>query len=297
MLRYCCRIFSKIGCLAWNQNWIEISLRQLNEMPRQGNSVKTIASRPVSVVEPRFRALAVAALEDQRSERGKLAGVLHDEIAPVLSAAGLQLDILRMDLIDRVPEIDGRASEIQKLLDVVFKKIRELSNRLSPGLVERVGLRVALEEIVERFRLSFSGDLRLIYHSSEEAPAAVRSAMARIAEEAVSNAVHHARCRLIEVEVSTVLGSSLLQVRDDGIGFEYGAASRAAGLGLPAIENCASRNGLQLTVNGTRGRGTTVLVRWTESGAHAKQLPISFSRKKPRRAPARSTLRKSSVRT
>jgi len=52
--------------------------------------------------ERRFRALALAALENEQSERGKLARMLHDEVAQLLSGAGLQLDILRMDLQDRV---------------------------------------------------------------------------------------------------------------------------------------------------------------------------------------------------
>ena len=87
--------------------------------------------------EQRFRALALAALEDEQSERGKLARMLHDEVAQLLSGAGLQLDILRMDLQDRVPEIVSRTAEIQSLLERVARHIRHLSYELNPDIVER----------------------------------------------------------------------------------------------------------------------------------------------------------------
>jgi len=72
---------------------------------------------PIPESEQRFRALALTALDNQQLERRKLARTLHDEVAQVLSAAGLQLDILRMDLGDRVPEIAVRTAEIQELLE------------------------------------------------------------------------------------------------------------------------------------------------------------------------------------
>ena len=50
---------------------------------------------------------------------------LHDEVAQSLSAAGLQLDLLRMDLEARVPEIAGRTADIQNLLDDALRRMRE----------------------------------------------------------------------------------------------------------------------------------------------------------------------------
>jgi hypothetical protein len=50
---------------------------------------------------------------------------LHDEVAQSLSAAGLQLDLLRMDLEARVPEIAARTAEIQNLLDDALRRVRE----------------------------------------------------------------------------------------------------------------------------------------------------------------------------
>jgi signal transduction histidine kinase len=205
--------------------------------------------------------LALAALDNQQSERTRLARMLHDEVAQVLSAAGLQLDILRMDFADRVPEIEHRTAEIQELLDRVVKAIRDLSCQLNPDIVQRAGLRPALDLMVGRFRKSFPGSIRLIYDSAALAPAAVGMAMERIAEEAVTNAIRHSRCSQIEIVVKCTRAGAALQVRDDGTGFDYQLARRRAqGLGLLAMDYYATKAGLRLSVSEKDGGGMVVRV-------------------------------------
>jgi signal transduction histidine kinase len=222
---------------------------------------------PIPESEQRFRALALAALDNQQLERSKLARTLHDEVAQVLSAAGLQLDILRMDLADRVPEIAARTAEIQELLDRVVKGIRDLSYQLNPDIVQRAGLRLALDLMVGRFRRSFAGSIRLIYDSALQVPAAVGMAMERIAEEAVSNAIRHARCNRIEIVVKCTRAGAALQVCDDGTGFDYQLARRRAhGLGLLAMDYYAAKGGMRLTVSENDGGG--MVVRAIPIGSH-----------------------------
>jgi signal transduction histidine kinase len=222
---------------------------------------------PIPESEQRFRALALAALDNQQLERSKLARMLHDEVAQVLSAAGLQLDILRMDLADKVPEIAVRTAEIQDLLDRVVKGIRDLSYQLNPDIVQRAGLRPALDLMVGRFRKSFPGSIRLIYDSSARVPAAVGMAMERIAEEAVTNAIRHAGCNEIEIVVKCTRAGAALQVRDDGTGFDYQLAKRRAhGLGLLAMDYYATKAGLRFSVSENDGGG--VVVRAIPIGSH-----------------------------
>jgi len=164
-----------------------------------------------------------------------------------------------MDLADRVPEIAVRTTEIQDLLDQVVKGVRELSIQLNPDIVARAGLRAALDLMVGRFRKLFSGNLRLIYDASVRVPAPVGAAMERIAEEAVANAIRHARCNQIEIAVKSTRAGAALQVRDNGIGFDYPLArTRASGLGLLAMDYYAAKAGLRLSVTENDGRVVTV---------------------------------------
>jgi signal transduction histidine kinase len=228
-------------------------------------------SQPIPDADRRFRALAVAALENQQSERGKVARLLHDEVAQLISAAGLQLDILRMDLEDKVPAIASRTADIQDLLERVVNRIRDLSYELNPDIVERVGLQPALDLLVGRFRKSFSGTLRLIYDSSVRLPGATGAAMQRIAEEALINALRHAQCNQIEIIVNSTREGVALQVRDDGTGFDYELAKKfPRGLGLLIMDHCATNAGLRFNVSSNEGGGVTVRAIMAKHGEKAE---------------------------
>src|SRR5437016_1813271 len=140
---------------------LQLKMADLRSFARVGSGPSGATPMDAASSERRFRALALAALDKQQSERNKLARLLHDEVAQMLSAAGLQLDILRMDLADRVPEIAARTAEIQEMLDRVVREIRDASYKLNPDIVERAGLQPALDLVVGRFRKSFPGSLRL----------------------------------------------------------------------------------------------------------------------------------------
>src|SRR5262249_32926225 len=106
---------------------------------------------------------------------------------------------------------------------------------------------------------SFAGSIRLIYDSALQVPVPVGVAMERIAEEAVTNAIRHARCSRIEIVVKCARAGAALQVRDDGIGLDYQLARcRAHGLGLLAMDYCATKAGLRLSVIENDGGGTIV---------------------------------------
>jgi signal transduction histidine kinase len=224
------------------------------DIPMENDGVEPAADAGL-----RFRALALAALDNQRIERGKFARMLHDDVAQTLSGVGLQLDILRMDFEAGVPEIVGRTAEIQELLERLVLRIRELSYELNPDIVERAGLPPALDLLVGRYRKIFPGSLRLSYDSTVRIPRGAAGALERIAEEAVANAVRHGGCGQIEIIVKSTRGGAVLEVRDDGTGFDYeGLRKEPQGLGLSMMEYCAAQAGLRFTISGSGGRGSVV---------------------------------------
>jgi signal transduction histidine kinase len=190
---------------------------------------------------------------------------LHDEVAQTLSGAGLQLDLLRMDLERQVPEIATLTAEVQNLLDRAARQIRDLSRELHPDIVEHAGLQAALELLVNRFQQEFKGKLRLTYSSSVRLATPAAVAMERIAHEAVVNAVRHGRCSRIDV----VFEDGVLEIRDNGCGFDPALAP--CGLGLPMMEYCASKASLDLEINGRDKDGTTITVSGKTKGKHAVQ--------------------------
>jgi signal transduction histidine kinase len=84
----------------------------------------------------------------------------------------------------------------------------------------------------------------------------------RVAQEALHNALRHADARRVRVSVRTENGALVLEVADDGIGFDPGDAElRSRHLGLTSMEERARRIGGELRIDPTPGGGATVRLR------------------------------------
>jgi signal transduction histidine kinase len=213
----------------------------------------------VGTAEKELRDTTLRILKAQEADRGRLARFLHDEVGQSLSAAGLQLDLLRMDFEGAVPEIRQRTVELQGMLETIMAAVRDFSYELNPDIVERAGLHAAMDRLVGRTRKRFSGNLRLLSDSSLHVPPPVGSAIYKIAAEALENALQHSGCSQLELIIKSTPNGPALEVRDNGKGFEtvdLGGPHR--GLGLLVMEHYAAQNGLRLSVLSERGKGTTV---------------------------------------
>jgi signal transduction histidine kinase len=232
--------------------------------------------------ERRFREFALHILQVQTQERSRISRVLHDDVAQLLTAAGLQLDILRVDLEEAVPGIASRTTAIQTALESVLQRVRELSYELSQDWVERIGLRSALDRLVGRSRPLFNGTIRFQYDSSASVPVETGAAMYFIAGHAVENAIRHSGGEQIEVNFKKTRQGPALEISDNGHGFDHPAVrTNPPGLGLLLMDSCASKANLALEISTATSKGT--VVRATSSHALREfQIP-------PRtKAPARN---------
>jgi signal transduction histidine kinase len=203
------------------------------------------------------RHLAARILQAQEAERARLARLLHDRTGQYLTAAGLQLDLLHMDLKEKaLPQAAG-AAEVQQILDLVMQAVRELGQQLSPAGVDRLGLRLALEGLAARLRADFHGAVRLQADPAAVPPTTAAAALYRIAEEAAANAARHSGGSTIEITLASTPQGPVLEIRDNGQGFSPGGAP-GTGLGLIIMEQYAGQAGIHLHIDSRPGQGTVV---------------------------------------
>jgi len=211
-------------------------------------------------LRPLARILA-AVVQAQEQEGARVARLLHDEVGQILSAVGLRMDLLRMDVEAGSPEVAKRIAESQGILEKAIDQVRSLSQELQPAIVERAGLQIALDRLVSRYREMSSRPIRLLYDSSIQLPAKTAASMYKIAVCALDNAVKHGRGGPIELMVDSE-GGGVLEIRDGGGGFDVEAARNdPPGLGLPLMGCYADQGGLVLEVNSSPGRSTIVRAR------------------------------------
>lgn len=216
--------------------------------------------------EQELRHTVLGALKAQEFERSMLSKFLHDSVGQNLTALGLQLDLVRMDLESVSPETCTRITEVQKLLETMMEQVREYSYELNPSTVERAGLRSALDRVTTRVRERFTGSIRLNVDPSLKIDPKLAAAFYQIAQEAVENAVQHSSCSMIEIAVKSTRNAPILEVRDNGRGFDPGdLAGGCRGLGLLSMEHYAAQAGLELSITSNRTAGTSVRAAAAES--------------------------------
>lgn len=209
--------------------------------------------------ERELRYTVLGALKAQEFERTMVSKFLHDAVGQNLTALGLQLDLVRMDLENISPEICERIGAVQRLLESMMEEVREYSYELNPSTVERAGLRSALDRLATRVRERFTGSLRLNVDPSLKIDPKLASALYQIAQEAVENAVQHSSCSMIEIAVKSTRNAPVLEVRDNGRGFDPGNVSGGCrGLGLLSMEHYAAQAGLDFSITSNRTTGTSV---------------------------------------
>jgi signal transduction histidine kinase len=194
-------------------------------------------------------------------ERNRLALELHDVLSQKLFALALAADSAETLLdVDR-GEARAQLARLRELTHEALEELRYLILELRPPELERDGLAITLRKHVEVLRRVQGGAPELeLELEGEPPPEPDRDReLLRIAQEALHNAIRHAGATHVVLRLATGDGRLVLEVRDDGNGFDPEAAGlRARRLGLSSMEQRAGRLSGRLEITSTPGSGTIV---------------------------------------
>ena len=216
-----------------------------------------------------LRAEAVA------GERDRLARELHDTLEQNLAGIGLQLEGADR-ILEREPTGARRAIHLARdMLRQTRTEARRSVWDLRSQILMEQGLEAALASLVEASRGPGGPDLSLAVHGqARPVPADVAFHVFRVTQEALANALKHARARTIAVELDYTPDGLGVVIQDDGAGFTPGApAGPGMHFGLVGMEERAARVGGRLTINAAPGAGCRIHLQWTDSGHHESTTP------------------------
>jgi two-component system, NarL family, sensor histidine kinase UhpB len=190
-------------------------------------------------------------LRAQEEERRRLARDLHDEVNQALTAILLRLEALS----HAAPEAEDELLELKKLVNQAMAELLHLARQLRPTALDDHGLVPAIESQLRRFsaQTGVSAELK-----TDGDPGSLDSdkeiVVYRVAQEALSNVAQHACARRVELGLSADKDGVELTIRDDGRGFDTGAAHDS--LGLSGMSERARLLGGRLDVESNPGSGT-----------------------------------------
>jgi PAS domain S-box-containing protein len=197
------------------------------------------------------------------SERARLAGEIHDTLAQGLAMIVMQLADAEAKLGPLWSRAEKPLNTVRELAVESLAYARRSLNMLRPS-VTAGGLPRAIRDVADSLRRHYAGEV--VVHVKGDPvllPAAVESALAGIAREALSNAIRHSGASRVSIEIEfSDSGAARLIVADEGIGFDTNAV-RPDGYGLICMNERAMRAAIALTFVTEPGAGTEIVASWT----------------------------------
>lgn len=193
------------------------------------------------------------ALAAQEAERHRIAQELHDEVGQQLTVVLLGLKHLERRL---PPDVGEEVALLRESVREGLDDVRRVARQLRPGVLEDLGLANALVSLTNDFADRSAAGLRR--HVAPGLPPLTSDAelvVYRVAQEALTNAARHAQATAVVVSLSRVGDQVVLEVSDDGRGFDTGAT----GAGLRGMRERARLVGADLAITSTRGATTVRL--------------------------------------
>ena len=203
------------------------------------------------------RQLAQATIDGQEKERQEIGKELHDNIGQQLTTVKLQLDVAKSHL----------SGEPERMIDLALKgiadiinEIRAISRSLVPSTLKDLGFIDSLNDLIESLQLTQTISIELDYFEFDEdlLPDNKKLSLFRIVQEQLNNIIKHASAKKVCVKLRSAGKAVLLQITDDGKGFDLTNIRR--GVGLTSIINRAELFGGAVEILTSPGSGCQVKV-------------------------------------
>lgn len=220
----------------------------------------------VRKAERRVHALTHELLRAQESERRRIALELHDNVAQNLSSLKICCETLFDDEAEVSRRLRERAAVLAGMLQQCIGSVRDMSYALCPPGLDQLGLVQALEQFCREIEHDAGVPVELTVAGMEGVRLG-RDAeinLYRLVQEALRNAVRHARADRVAVKLVASSPNLILRVEDDGRGFDVDA--RRAELhedrhmGLQSMEERARLLGGQFQIVSKVDKGTRIFV-------------------------------------
>lgn len=202
--------------------------------------------------------LMTAVLRTEERSRAEVSRELHDGLGPLLSSAKMSLSALSKEGMTDKDKATLRNTAL--VIDEAIRSLREISNNLSPHMLNNFGLARGIKNFVDRVaslhdvKIEFRTKLR-----TERFDANIEVIIYRVTCELINNSLKHAKCKNIGIELTVDGGNVVLNYRDDGCGFSLHDV-KDRGMGISNINSRVSSLSGQFVLDSQPGKGMTARV-------------------------------------
>lgn len=238
-----------------------VATRHMQPMePREINLLTSIGTWAGTAIEnarlnQQSRRLAVM------EERERIGMDLHDGIIQSIYAVGLALDYARMEVESNPGKALVKLEQAIEGLNSTIRDIRTYIMDLRPSQFRGENLMDSLQRLIDDMRANTRLEISLTgpENGSVILPTPIATALFHICQEALANIAKHAEAHQAKINLWTAPGRVLLEISDDGAGFDLSKMKLVLGHGLANMHTRARKVGGDIEITSEPGKGTSVL--------------------------------------
>lgn len=201
-----------------------------------------------------------ATIRAQEHERNMISAELHDNVNQLLISSRLFIGIAKNTPEQRDELLDKATNYLLMAVD----EIRALSKRMNSKVVSIVGLKESIMEIANNMQQhrQIQVELDVDERLSKRLSSAHQLMIFRIVQEQTGNIVKHSQATETRISLHEEGGDVLLDISDNGVGFEYAQTGKVKGIGLINIFNRVDAYNGKVEVETAPGKGCTLHIRF-----------------------------------
>lgn len=249
----------------------------------------------VALVLENFRLIEQAQQAGVSSERQRLAREIHDTLAQAFTSIVMKLEAAEARIPSDLNAVQQYLDQARSIARESLTEARRYMWALRPEALERSSLPEALQRLAERWSQESGVAASVtVTGTPHSLTPDIKVTLLRVAQEALTNCLKHARARQVVMTVSYMNNLVALNVQDDGVGFDPAhlrldsSNQSAGGFGLTAMRERVEQLRGTLIVESAPGEGTTLMAavpvavgRRTDEGMETKKASSSLRKETP----------------
>jgi len=249
------RMLGADGRIVWLRNIVKVIAASGAAQELVGVSIDITDRKRAEEARDEF---ARALLYAHEQERAFIARELHDDLGQTVALLALKLTALGRHF-EGAPERSADVAALASIVDKVATDLRRVSHGLHPSSLDLLGLGAAIRQLCDGLAqhqpISIEYEVRDIPRDLDRA---VAICLYRVAQECLRNILKHSHATAARVHLARGEADIRLQISDDGVGFDPGAAARTGGLGLASMEERLRLVRGTFVVKSSLGLGTQI---------------------------------------
>ena len=243
----------------------EIAQRQAAEQKlRHSRQASTQSLAEARRSQKYLQLLSRRILSAQEDERKRISRELHDVVAQMLNGINLRLAELRTDTATNASDLGKRIAHTQRLVEESVNNVHRFARQLRPAMLDDLGLIPAMETFIKSFKRDAGIRVTLAADRDvEELNGAKRTALYRVAQEALTNVVRHAKADRVRISIQRQSAGVEMSIKDNGKPFNVQHvmhSGKVKHLGLLGMKERVEMHDGTFEIRSTAGKGTDVRV-------------------------------------